>query len=198
MTDKPSPVEITPIGDILSVQGSDVVVELWAYGTYASDWFGDAQKEVNIESDHARRREIIFAVCAIESYLVEWVRDDVLNRSFRHLANYFPVKDRNIGIDKRWRRVIERLYTDSKIRRKPTLGGQYWDAFTALVRFRNGIVHGRTSRPESDKVPKDERPEPTVNQLAKLGPGGAVQVIAKVIRKLHEAVGTTPPGWLQS
>ena len=171
-------------------------LELWTYGTYAHAWFADAQKEISLVDEHARRREIIFAVCAVESYLVEWVRDDVLNKSFRRLAHYFPLKDRNIGIDKRLRRVIEGLYTDGTITKKPTLAGQYWDAFTSLVKFRNGIVHGRTSRPDSEGVAEPERPEPTVEQLTQRGPGWAVKVAADVIKKLHEAVGTPPPAWI--
>ena len=58
-------------------------VELWATASFARAWFSDALEEAGVVNDSdARRREIVFAVCFAESYLLEWVRDVVLSRDF--------------------------------------------------------------------------------------------------------------------
>jgi hypothetical protein len=143
-------------------------------------------------------REIIFAVCAAESYLFEWVRKDALKDEFRLLTHYFPVNQGFIGITKRWKQVINHLYEDGIITGKPNFGEHYFEEFVELVDFRNGLVHGRASRPDSDGVADAERPEPTTEQLSQRGPGWAVQVVTDVIKKLHEAVGTSPPEWISA
>src|SRR5713101_4785635 len=80
---------------------------LWFFYSFAPDWFEDALTEASRGQDHhARRREIIFAVCAVESYLVEWVRDEVLKRQFASLTSYFPSGDRR-GITQRWKEVLK-------------------------------------------------------------------------------------------
>ena len=64
---------------------------IWQTYSFAPEWFADALHEAGQTGNHhARRREIIFAVCFAESYLVEWVRDEVLNRDFNLLNQYFP------------------------------------------------------------------------------------------------------------
>lgn len=42
---------------------------LWQTYRYAPEWFADAVEESGREGHQARRREILFAVCAAESYL---------------------------------------------------------------------------------------------------------------------------------
>ena len=71
-----------------------------------------------------------------------------------------------------------------------------WPDFARLVDFRNGLVHGRASRPDSSDLLPRQRPEPTVEQLELLQQGWAVEVVAGLIKSLHRAVGTAPPSWL--
>lgn len=175
-------------------------VELWKYGTYAHAWFADAQREAAVEGENAVRREIVFAVCAAESYLLEWVRDGILESDFRspRLNHYFPVdsKKKSLGIVERWRNVIEHLNEDGTISGLPDLGQAFWSDFNKLVDFRNGLVHGRASRPDTEGLKPKEKPEPTVEELQKLTKGWATKVVEQLIRTLHEAVGTSPPNWL--
>jgi hypothetical protein len=195
-----------------NIQGRDQIsvtaeeqVELWSYGTYAQAWFADARKEANVVEDDrddghdARRREIIFAVCVIESYLLEWVRDFALKGNFKRLKHYFPTskKERRVGIVDRWKNVINDLHEDGTIPDKPDFGLRYWEDFQTLVAFRNGFVHGGVSRPKSNTSIPEDRPKPTLQQLNELQSRWALAVVAEVIRKLHEAVNTPPPEWLQ-
>ena len=197
MSDEQAPLQIKRAGDAVSV-GESEAIELWRYGTYASAWFADALKEAKGQDDQAKCREIIFAVCAAESYLVEWVRDAVLGGEFRLLDGYFPLEDRRMGIGDRWKQVIKRLYEDSRISGKPEWGRQYWSEFVKLVNFRNGLLHGRASRPDTEGLPENVRLEPTVEQLAQRRPGWATETVANLIRELHMATGTAIPSWLTS
>jgi predicted RNA-binding Zn-ribbon protein involved in translation (DUF1610 family) len=65
---------------------------------FAQSWFEDALREANTPDDaHARRREIVFAVCFAETYLFEWVRDEVVRGDVQKLNIYFqPGKFRGI------------------------------------------------------------------------------------------------------
>jgi len=59
---------------------------------FAPDWLRDARSEAMLLEDiDSRRREIVFAVCFIESYLFEWVRDDVLCRNYPEIEQYFDL-----------------------------------------------------------------------------------------------------------
>lgn len=203
---KPGP-EVIRIntGDEIRVNADESQVELWMAGNYAPAWFRDAKTQAEIDGDvddddMVKPREIVFAVCAIESYLVEWVRDEVLKSNYRQLKKYFPAprNGRYSSIVVRWKGVIERLVADRAIPGKPDFDNQrYWKDFEKLVRFRNGLVHGRASRPDSNAIlDEDERAGPTVHDLVAMDQGWAVRVVAEVIKRLHTAVGTTPPTWL--
>lgn len=196
MTDQPGSFKITVGEGVLAVTGEKV--ELWKYGTFAPAWFADAKQQITLSDDNARPREIIFAVCAIESYLYEWVRNQALKGELKLLPHYFPVDQGFSGITKRWKQVINHLYEDGTITGKPNFREQYWKEFTDLVDFRNGLVHGGASRPDSDGVAEAERPEPTMEQLNQCAPGWPVKVVADVIKKLHGAVGTAPPDWINT
>lgn len=193
MPDEPQDFRIQPESGNYSLQGQQV--ELWKYGTYAHAWFADTTREASLGSDQAQLREIIFAVCTVESYLFEWVRDEALQHDFKRLNRYFPPGLR-IGIEERWWRVINLLYEDKIIPRVPNKGENYWKEFAKLVDFRNGLVHGRASRPDTAGLTEAEQPEPTAEQLLQKGRGWAVKVVTDVITKLHEAVSTSPPNWI--
>jgi rubredoxin len=66
------------------------IATVWLSYSFAPEWFADALHEARAGGDHhARRREILFSVCCAESYILEWVRDQVLNRQFDRLNKYF-------------------------------------------------------------------------------------------------------------
>jgi hypothetical protein len=170
--------------------------EVWVHATFAPRWFADAKREASIDGFDARRREILFAVCFVESYLVEWVRDAVLRPRFRQLAVYFPPR-RWIGIAQRWKTVTKQLFDDKLIPAYPNYGhSEAWQNFANLVEYREGLVHGRTGRPQNDRTPVEARPKPTVDELIRLAPGDPTRVVIRLIRELHSTVGTAAPTWL--
>jgi hypothetical protein len=48
---------------------------LWQTYSYGFEWFSDAVDQAGQRGHGCRRREIVFAVCAAETYLFEWVRE---------------------------------------------------------------------------------------------------------------------------
>src|SRR5688572_8466411 len=81
-----------------SIQATAIVIPptIWSTYSFAPEWFADARHEARTGTDHhARRREIVFAVCCAESYLVEWVRDEVLRSEFRRINEFFPPNPRH-------------------------------------------------------------------------------------------------------
>src|SRR4051812_27749577 len=67
-----------------------------AIGHFAPSWFADALHEARTGGDgdiHARRREILFAVCCAESYLYEWTYALLYAaglEAHREIEIYFP------------------------------------------------------------------------------------------------------------
>ena len=172
-------------------------VTAWQTHSYAPEWFADAREQARADRGPAsRRREIVFAVCAAEAYLLEWVRDDVLDRDFETLASYFPPGDHS-GIRCRWKTVTKRL-SDASRTKAITWGGSEWQEFVNLVKYRDGLVHAGSSRPENADLPPGHGPHPTPSQLASLPTGWATGVIAKLIKHIHDQVGTDPPAWISA
>ena len=168
----------------------------WSSYSFAPEWFNDALNEARTGKDHhARRREIIFAVCCAESYLVEWIRDEVLNRDFNRLNQFFPPGERH-GVAEKWKEVPKALYDAGLISAVPNLGRPYWQNWLKLVDLRNGLIHAKASRPETHSQTADERPVPSRNDLEKLPPSWAIKVVVTLIRELHAAVSTPVPAWL--
>jgi hypothetical protein len=169
---------------------------IWQTYSFAPEWFMDAFHEAKKPSDHhARRREIIFAVCFAESYLVEWVRDEVLNRDFNRLNHYFP-PGKWSNVTEKWKEVPKKLLEDGLIPGVPDLSLSYWQDWLDLVKMRNGLIHARSSRPETDPQPEDARPLPSKGDLDHLPAGWAVHVVVALIRNLNRAVGSSSPTWL--
>ena len=169
---------------------------LWLTSSFAPEWFADALREARTGQDHhARRREIVWAVCCVESYLFVWARDQVLKRNVTEIERFFPSDDRR-GIRQRWKEVIKELHRANYIPNSPEFQGAYWDDFILLVRYRDGLVHARASRPETDSQPKEAKPLPSKTVLDQLSAGWAVRVVVTLTRRLHDAVGTPQPTWL--
>jgi hypothetical protein len=170
---------------------------VWRSYHFAPEWYRDALNEAHHGTDHdARRREIVFAVCVAESYLLEWVRDSVLNRDFLALDKYFPPGEKR-PITMKWKKIIKQLKDDSLIPDIPNFGGTTWSNFNELVEFRNGLVHARASRPETDGLPEEKLPVPSKTILDELKVGWPTGVVYSLISELHDVVGTDPPDWLK-
>ncbi len=182
-------------GDELNI-GDRESVGIMMSAHFAQSWFEDALREAKILDDvHARRREIVFAVCFAETYLFEWVRDEVVRGDVRKLNTYFqPGKFRRI--EEKWKDIPKELAADSLIAAAPNQGDSNWQNFLEVVAFRHGLVHAAASRPHSGDLPQKERAVPTMEDLSGLTPGWALAVVVNLIRRLHDAIQTTPPKWL--
>jgi hypothetical protein len=111
---------------------------------FARDWFDDARNEATKETAAARRREIVFAVCTLESYLLEWARDIILSRHsaaelLSKLEKYFPKRQKKPITDK-WKDVPKALCRDGLIKDTPDLSGQTWQAFKDCV-YNHYVIH---------------------------------------------------------
>jgi hypothetical protein len=174
--------------------GERTNTELWRAASWASSWFRDALAEAqHAKGDiDARRREIVFAVCSLESHLFEWTRGLV---GPREIDKYFP-PGRRLGIRDKWKEVLGEVVADQKIARKPSFGGSDCEEFLKLVEYRDGLIHASASRPTSPSNPGATPPVPPVDVLQDMEPGWPVRVVADLMRSLHAAVGSETPHWL--
>lgn len=163
--------------------------DTWLAQNFAQQWYLDACNEANTNTLDARRREIIFAVACIESYLVEWVRDcfsvDCLNE---HLA---PIEKK--GINERWKLVIKEL-CDKKEYEAPCFKTGKWSEFTKYIKYRNSLLHGNMSKPYIQKKNNDS---PTFESLSKLKPGAASGIVYELILELSQVTNTQIPTWCE-
>ncbi len=186
---------IVPLTGVVAI-GSVGTPTAWLSATFASFWFLDAKSEaIGTADTQRRRREITFAVAAAESYLLEWVRDEVLKSNFVLLNDYFPPGERR-PVTEKWKETTKALASNGLIPSAPNFAGKTWDEFRRLVEFRNGLIHARASRPQTAGLAESEMPVPSMEELQVLKPGWAVGVITNLIRELHSAAGTREPDWL--
>jgi hypothetical protein len=172
-------------------------VELWEMASFAKEWFEDAKRESKTGKDvGARRREVLFSVCCVESYLLEWVRDEVLNQDLKGVTRYFPPGQKK-GISEKWKEIPKKLRADGLITAVPNHGTKIFGDFKNLVAIRDGIVHARSSRPASAKMPNHEKPFPTLSDLQTMKPGWALGVVVILLEDLHETLKTSKPLWLE-
>jgi hypothetical protein len=194
MDDIKDQTQIARLAGVESSQSFGVATASLTY-TFGSVWFADAMNEARDTDYNARRREILFAVCAAESYLFEWVRDDVLKSRFREVTEYFPANRRR-GVTGKWRELPKQLAVNGKIASAPNLGLQSWTDFVDLVKYRDGLIHARASRPLTVDTQQEELPFPTNDDLVKLSPGWPTRVVAQLIRELNLAAGLSVPQWV--
>lgn len=193
MEQKPAPQVVGP-SSIPSAEAFGTPT-LWSTYSFAPEWFRDALREAASLGHEARRREILFAVCAAESYIFEWVRDTVLNRDFGVLATYFP-PDMRRGVTEKLRDIPKQLAKDGRLRASLDCGGHEWQDFRALVDFRDGLVHASASHPETTSLPRESRPITSKADLDSLPAGRAVAIVRTLLMKLHIDTNTSPPTWL--
>ena len=171
---------------------------VWLSANFALSWYADAKLEaIGIGDTQRRRREITFSVAAVESYLLEWVRDEVLKCDFVLLDTYFPPGARR-SVTEKWKETTKALASNGLIQSAPSFEGKTWVNFRRLVEFRNGLIHARASRPQTAGLSEIQMPVPSMEELQALEPGWAVGVISALIRELHMATGTKEPDWLGS
>jgi hypothetical protein len=181
--------------------GAAGTLKAWKSYSFAPEWFADASREAKderrgVEGRGARRQEILFAVCAAESYVFEWVRDTVLKNDFKKLKKYFPADGRR-GVLEKLKEIPKELKEDGLVPGALDCGGQEWSDFREVVDYRDGLVHAAASRPETDGQPKNEKPVPAASVLDALPPGWALEIVRVILRKLHSDTKTTPiPTWL--
>jgi hypothetical protein len=171
---------------------------IWLTYQFAPEWFNDAIHEARTGHDHhSRRREIIFTVCCAESYILEWVGVAILKRDYRRLNKYFP-PGRHKSVTDKWKDIPKELKDDGLIPATPPLNTPGdWGDFQKLIEYRNGLIHARSSRPETSSLPANELPVPSKTQLDNLSAGWAIRIVVAMIRNLNRAAGTPDPDWLQ-
>lgn len=170
---------------------------VWLTANFAPRWYADAKNEANQTGDDARRREIVFAVAFVESYLFEWVRDVVLSGEFAKLNDYFPPGETRPVRD-RVKDVLADLARDNELKQKPDWRQPEfrWSDFCLLVDFRNGLVHGAASRPDTAGLPKGEKPNPGSIELQEINPGWPTKVAHDLFSSLLKLYGRELPTWL--
>jgi len=159
----------------------------------ARDWYDDARREAGDSSIEARRREILFAVCLAECYLVDWVRDHVANADSATMQRYMGAGDM---VRRRWTETPERLAAAGLIRAVPSIDAELRERWDALLTFRNALAHGRTSWPwEVGRLSTISAL--TLLDLERMGPGAALEVVLRLIRAFHTAGGVALPEWIR-
>lgn len=172
-------------------------MRLWQNYRHAPEWFADALGEARSGTDHgSRRREILFAVTFAESYLVEWLIVEALERDFEAFRRYLPAEDRR-DLTKRWKEVPRDLREAGILPDVPSTGDKHGEEWDRLIQYRHGLVHGAASRPETAGLAQEWLPYPTKSVLDALEPGWAVRIVAERVRRLHGAAATDAPEWLE-
>lgn len=185
---------ITVPDTALGIEGLAPII--WQSANLARPWYEDALREAKDLDRGARRREILFAVAAAETYLFEWVRDDVLHHDYARLDDFFPPGSRTPIRDK-WKDVPKELLAQKLIMGVPDLNSATWPAFCKLVDFRSGLIHGSASRPFTSGLPVESMPVPTWQELQALACGWAVGVVFDLVTDLNDAAGIKSPAWLR-
>lgn len=170
------------------------------YPRLAEAWWSDVTGDLAPGSRDARRRQIVFGGAFLETYLYEWVRDSVLvdasSGKWDRLDALFPLNDRR-SVVVRWKETPRTLVQEGDIRRSPDLGGAVWQEVTDVLEFRNGLVHGTSSRPVGSGVPDEQISRASFDRLASLDPAWVPNVLCGVVDLLHAGTGTgSRPEWM--
>lgn len=167
---------------------------------YAESWWEDSCCEVPSEgadrdgTRHALRRQVVFAVCALESWFFEWVRDELLEERIEAtdvFAGYRTVPERVKGVmrEVEGRGGLERPFECGE--------STEWDDMVDLLGVRNGLVHAGASRVGGDLPEGTRPPEPTVADLRALAPYEPLRIVRDVARFLTSFAGQEEPAWME-
>jgi hypothetical protein len=179
---------------------SDQLVTMIVKANFAKDWFEDAYNEVTkTPYAAARRREIIFAVCATESYLFEWARDILISKYptefLNKLTDCFPENSKK-PITEKWKDVPKKLWR-GLIEGTPDLRScQTWRTFREVYKYRNALIHAAVSWPKTEVTASLAPARDWKAELGAMGAGQAIEVVAELMRGLNDKAGTPTPDWL--
>jgi len=191
MSDQHSPEEKTIYPD--NVPGGWTVEEqeaTWYAQSYAAEWYDDALRESKSEAEteederQSKRREVVFSVCFVESFLYEQV-SHILHFDIVKLAKYFP-RGVRIPIKERWKNIWNELHRDGLLLKKPNFETKVWQGFRQLVVFRDGYVHGGASLPEpSSGDSRLDKPKPGPWEVDELQRGFAVKRVWDLVQEAY-------------
>jgi len=159
--------------------------------SFSQDWLRDACAESQRQGPDHRRREVLFSVCLVESYLLEFVRDVILRMDVATLEIYFP-PDRRRGIEEKFKDVLKHLSKDGRIAEPPAFGDSVWADFVRLVRMQDDLIHASISRPV--QMPAENAPS---MDLFAFDAGWAMRTACSLLLATHQAVKIDAPTWLE-
>lgn len=174
------------------------VATLWGYANFAEQWFVDARAEALSETSRdSVRREIVFSVCFLESYIFEWVRSLDLHL----VTDFFPPEPRfnedprfRRELKEKWKLVPQELYSEGHIPAEPRLD---LSQLGALLKYRHGLVHAVASRPFNADAPESHRPIPDPNDFNQIKAGWALDIAAILVAQLHKTTLTDGPSYVE-
>jgi hypothetical protein len=173
--------------------GGTLTMRGFVHYQFAPKWFGDALSEARRPpSLDTKRREIVFAACCAESYLMEWTLGILLKvgpRPEERLLDFFKVNDRR-PVTERYDKVTKKLNSDGLIPDRPDFSDPHGKEWARLLEFRNALVHANVSRPVEPSM------KVSPQDLDQIVPGWAVRIVIERIKRLHTAAKTDPPTWL--
>lgn len=193
---------------------------------WASQWYADALREARRECADggerldALRREIVFAVAAVENRFVEWfvevdlrLRDVGIMRATDELFREAEhIWDR--GFLRRFWEIIDFLVRTPNTRltgREIDHNNKAWSDLTEVLKLRNGLLHGAASAPKSlsfwgtlsrkFRPPWARKPDSIrrflpLARLAQVEQGWATRRAAALLRCLDAWAGIESPSWL--
>lgn len=199
----------------IGVSSAVAAATVWLSQTSAPQWLNDARTEAeqgeklqsDLDEEHSKttqqelvrslHREIVFAVCFAEAFLLEYLRDYIFihrpGKGHREALVQFVEREKDArgiprwersGIRKRWKWAVKTLQEEGKLEDQPAFEGQAWQAFQEeLAPFRNGIVHASISRPT--RASEEDAAEPSPGDLLDLGPGWATSIVTELAHNLH-------------
>lgn len=191
----PTPSNVNPPpGNVITTGHAPTV---WVSANFAQLWYSDAVREATgTEGEHSTRREIVFAASFLESYIFEWVRAISLDR----LNEFFPPSERHKKdplfrptLKDKWKLIPAELHREGLVPTKPSLD---LSQLGNLMRYRNGLIHARASRPSTHGLIQIEQPVPAVDELKSIPHGWAIGVARALVLQLHKELHSTPPKYL--
>ena len=172
---------------------AEIIGSPWISQSFAKAWFKDALNEARHGIDiDSRRREIIFSVAFAESYLVEWVRDDILKQDFNKFNHYLPINKKLSAVDK-WKEIPKRLCKDSLLQETPNLKATFWVNWAKLIDYRDEFIHAVTSCPENLELLQEMS---KIHEMSKIKSGWAINVAIELVKQFHKAANMPMPEWL--
>ena len=173
----------------------------YVYSSYGKRWWEDACGEVPLVDDedaarHVIRRQVVFVVCALESWFFEWVRDEVPGDVNATAALFAEGKPE--GITDRIKRVTKQLYDESDLIEEPDFDDtEAWQPLCGLVEHRNGLVHALASLPRGDIPPDAETATPTPEDLRDLAPAKPLRIVRRAVELVTSFADAEPPEWME-